>query len=485
MAQPPDESKSKTLLDPELNPILNPLLAAHMGRWAEVYFTSPPEKREQAVADLVRELSQHSGSAEVLAVAEKVKPIEHQEVADPNPPSNAGKKLAPPVEAVENPVIVCPSCGHLNVGQRFCAMCGNPLASKISIGKPHLVPGFGASRSNKQESSHRSASDAESDDPSLPRQSMKLVDQYPDDNYSFDQSSPSADIQYADRPSPVADFAEDENSSQTFATPQPNLESFPAYESDTPEAADFEPDASEGPSEDQTENSANRAKFTLPSYETESDYESESRPQRNRLYIGAVVAITLALLVYVTWRGNSASGGHTVVPELPKATSEAAPSVGNDTTDAAKPRQATPSQSATPTLPPAHSNFKQTTSTPRTGIAEQNRKSQVRLATQVSNAMTSQPSPGPANQGGAEELATAEKYLKSGPGGAQQAIGWLWKAVAKQNAAATMVLSDLYLRGEGISKNCDQARLLLDAAARKGESAAAERLRNLQSYGCQ
>jgi TPR repeat protein len=99
--------------------------------------------------------------------------------------------------------------------------------------------------------------------------------------------------------------------------------------------------------------------------------------------------------------------------------------------------------------------------------------------------MTSQPSPGPANQGGAEELDTAEKYLKSGPGGAQQAIGWLWKAVAKQNAAATMVLSDLYLRGEGISKNCEQARLLLDAAARKGESAAAERLRNLQSYGCQ
>jgi hypothetical protein len=66
VAQPSDESKSKTLLDPELNPILNPLLAAHMGRWAEVYFTSPPEKREQAVADLLRELAGDSGSPEVM-----------------------------------------------------------------------------------------------------------------------------------------------------------------------------------------------------------------------------------------------------------------------------------------------------------------------------------------------------------------------------------------------------------------------------------
>jgi hypothetical protein len=43
----------------------------------------------------------------------------------------------------------------------------------------------------------------------------------------------------------------------------------------------------------------------------------------------------------------------------------------------------------------------------------------------------------------------------------------------------------LYLRGDGVPKNCDQARLLLDAAARKGGTAAAERLRNLQAFGCE
>lgn len=93
-----------------------------------------------------------------------------------------------------------------------------------------------------------------------------------------------------------------------------------------------------------------------------------------------------------------------------------------------------------------------------------------------------------ATQGGSEELANAEKYLNAGPGmtrDTQEGARWLWKAVAKQNLTATFLLSDLYLRGDGVPKSCDQARLLLDAAARKGVTAAAERLRHLQAFGCQ
>jgi TPR repeat protein len=95
---------------------------------------------------------------------------------------------------------------------------------------------------------------------------------------------------------------------------------------------------------------------------------------------------------------------------------------------------------------------------------------------------------GATESSGAEELATAEKYLNRGHGGAndnREAAQWLWKAVGKGNLAATMVLSDLYLRGDGIPKSCDQARLLLDVAARKGKTSAGERLRNLQAFGCQ
>jgi TPR repeat protein len=88
------------------------------------------------------------------------------------------------------------------------------------------------------------------------------------------------------------------------------------------------------------------------------------------------------------------------------------------------------------------------------------------------------------DQSGQEELATAEKYLSGGSGAGREAAPWLWKAVAKGNLTATMTLSDLYLRGAGVPKSCDQARLL-DAAARKGSSAAGLRLRNLQAFGCQ
>ena len=41
---------------PELNPMMNPTLGRNLGRWAHVYFTSPPDKREEAVTELLHEL---------------------------------------------------------------------------------------------------------------------------------------------------------------------------------------------------------------------------------------------------------------------------------------------------------------------------------------------------------------------------------------------------------------------------------------------
>jgi hypothetical protein len=89
---------------------------------------------------------------------------------------------------------------------------------------------------------------------------------------------------------------------------------------------------------------------------------------------------------------------------------------------------------------------------------------------------------------GAEELAIAEGYLSGTQGKARdssEAAQWLWKALGKQNAAAALLLSDLYVTGDGVPRNCDQARLLLDAAARKGVPGAGERIRDLPNLGCQ
>jgi TPR repeat protein len=88
---------------------------------------------------------------------------------------------------------------------------------------------------------------------------------------------------------------------------------------------------------------------------------------------------------------------------------------------------------------------------------------------------------------GGEELAMAQRYLNGTAGQGRdsaEAAKWLWKAIAKHNGEAMLLLSELYLKGDGVAKNCDQARVLLDAAAIREVKGAAERLRNLQAFGC-
>ncbi len=60
----------------------------------------------------------------------------------------------------------------------------------------------------------------------------------------------------------------------------------------------------------------------------------------------------------------------------------------------------------------------------------------------------------------------------------------LWAAVQQGNPRTEVALADLYLRGEGVPKNCDQARVLLIAAAQKHNAEAVKRLQQLNEQGC-
>jgi TPR repeat protein len=64
------------------------------------------------------------------------------------------------------------------------------------------------------------------------------------------------------------------------------------------------------------------------------------------------------------------------------------------------------------------------------------------------------------------------------------AIQLLWAAVEKGNTSAEMELAEVFRTGKGVAKNCDQARILLTAAARKGNSEARKRLEALEREGC-
>jgi len=383
---PTDESEENTLPDPELNPLLNPVLAAHMGRWAEVYFTNPPEKRGQAVSNLLRELENGSSPEPAPVQVTHDERWERKFVVPEGPDS--------PPAAVEC-VSTCSVCAYNNsAGQRFCGMCGAPLQIALEAHRPQgaePVPINGASWSEH-------------------------------------------------KPSPGGNAVKYANSSTVG--PHGRMEpTWPLPEKDV------------------------------------SDHRVEAEPvPRLRVYSGIVLVILLAGLIYMGSRGKDVPSG-TAPQSVPSgAIPPAQPAAARSIQQARATGSALPERNPTPS--PVQNQSK--ASSQKDQATDAQPAPPIIAAAASSSAIAAEPS-------GAEELATAEKYLRGNQGmprDSAEAAQWLWKSVGKGNLAATIALSDLYLRGEGVPKSCDQARLLLDAAARKGASAAAEQLRNLQAFGC-
>jgi len=66
-----------------------------------------------------------------------------------------------------------------------------------------------------------------------------------------------------------------------------------------------------------------------------------------------------------------------------------------------------------------------------------------------------------------------------------RAVDLLWSGVRKGYVPAEVTLADLFRRGDGVEKNCDQARVLLVAASKKGSTDAREMLEKMAEQGCE
>jgi hypothetical protein len=66
-----------------------------------------------------------------------------------------------------------------------------------------------------------------------------------------------------------------------------------------------------------------------------------------------------------------------------------------------------------------------------------------------------------------------------------RAVELLWASVKKGHVPAEVTLADLYRRGDGVEKNCDQARVLLVAASKKSSLDAREMLQKIVTQGCE
>jgi PilZ domain len=60
----------------------------------------------------------------------------------------------------------------------------------------------------------------------------------------------------------------------------------------------------------------------------------------------------------------------------------------------------------------------------------------------------------------------------------------LWSAIGAGDSSAEVPLAELYLKGDGVPKNCEQAAVLLRAASKNGSVEARERLKKLSKNGC-
>jgi len=67
---------------------------------------------------------------------------------------------------------------------------------------------------------------------------------------------------------------------------------------------------------------------------------------------------------------------------------------------------------------------------------------------------------------------------------ANESVESLWGAVQGGSVAAERSLAERFVRGEGVAKNCEQAKVLLRAAANRGSREARLRLYELETGGC-
>jgi TPR repeat protein len=97
------------------------------------------------------------------------------------------------------------------------------------------------------------------------------------------------------------------------------------------------------------------------------------------------------------------------------------------------------------------------------------------------------PAPAVSSEPGQQEYLQAQEILKNRnrQGAVAEAVRLLWIAVEKGNSGAEIALAELYRKGQGVAKNCDQAKILLTAAARKGSAEAQKRLEKLRKEGCE
>ena len=238
----------------------------------------------------------------------------------------------------------------------------------------------------------------------------------------------------------------------------------------------------------------------LSSFEGETDSDAPGWMDSFTLGRAVGIMLFLALLagsyVYhrelgqaIIWFGHQVAGDET--SESSKAVRAEIPFVSHATPPSASaPRVVEPpapsGQTSPDTTEPKSANLPAASDTTPTPQVKDATPGTLVPLTQV----TRPPAPAPhaenSVEAGQQEYLQALQILRS-PSRASEvpaAIQLLWASVEKGNTGAEIALAELFHTGKGVTKNCDQTRILLSAAARKGNVEARKRLEEFRREGC-
>jgi hypothetical protein len=225
---------------------------------------------------------------------------------------------------------------------------------------------------------------------------------------------------------------------------------------------------------------APRETFLLSDWEYPRKLETASRPRGGGMAVAAIVIAVVALTVILY-------GYHDAVGQLLIALGQ----------KMSAPRQASASQppatSQPPTAPPQPARIPDapkpsivspepaSTTTPKNLPASPEKRFVNEPRYHTENASVSVKSPTTLPNVASEPASSTSEPLNQDP---TDRVHSLWAAVAQGNTSAEVTLAKLYLIGGGVTKSCDQARVLLQAAAKKGNGEALDKLSQINQQGC-
>ena len=230
---------------------------------------------------------------------------------------------------------------------------------------------------------------------------------------------------------------------------------------------------------------APRETFLLSDWEYPRQPQADSRPRIRGVAIAAIVIVVVALTVI--FYGYHDSVGQLLIslgqklsapkeaPAAPASSASQAASVSQTTSapqplkvpDVSKPSVESPQ-------PVSAATRENIPASPEKGLADERRYRTENTSASVKPQTTlGAASPAPATSASVAQSEDPAERVHS-----------LWAAVAQGNTSAEVTLAKLYLIGGGVTKSCDQARVLLQAAAKKGNGEALDKLSQINQQGC-